>query len=77
MRTAFLDHVSAARAAQAETGDGASDVIHVDDDDPDEDLDEDDEDFDGDDDDSDEDDDDEEEEETWQVAAGIRSETLR
>ena len=61
MRTTLLDHVSAACAAEAETGDGARHVIRVDDDDPDEDPDE----------------EDEEEEETWQVSAERRSETLR
>ena len=76
MRTTLLDHVSAACAAEAETGDGARHVIRVDDDDPDEDPDEEDEDLDGDED-SDEDDEDEEEEETWQVSAERRSETLR
>jgi len=76
MRTTFLDHVPASRAAKAETGHGARHMIHMDDDDVDDDPDEDDEDFDEDGD-SDEDDDEEEEEETWQVSAARRSETCR
>lgn len=81
MRPAFLDHLSAARAAETQAGHGADDMIRFcpDDDAADDDFDDDD-DFDEDDDDregDDDEEDDDEDVETWQVSNSLRKSPQR